>query len=348
MLFRYVVPDELDEPDANYDVTLMLLSPTDDVYEVGSIPGPYPTSYRTQDVSSDGRVALMWSWDDDQNFFWLLDLQTMTLDPSPAPESAWAARFGRDDSSLLVEQRFTTQQPSGWWRTDRLVLSRIALDGSEPQQVVDLMVSPERQDVASYFTWVELDSGEVATTEDGVVNLRASDGQLLRQLHTPSPECTLVRQWSDGDLLARCPDPEQVSGCWTNGLFLIPTTGEASAQFAMPSSMDACFAGYAEAASLAGALALQRVQGEGECTQVIEIAEGTASSTWQPGNESLCDSNLIGVRDTGWLVLGSRYEGPGVLYEITADGRSRPVTPTTLPSSWNFTGVADVHIIGVA
>ena len=192
MLFSHVVPDVLGEPDANYDVTLMLLSPTDDVYEVGSLPGPSPVAYRIQDVSSDRQVALVWSWADDENLFWLLDLQTMALTPYSAPESAWAIRSSPDDSSVLVEQRFTTQQPSGAWQTDRIVLSRIAPDGSESQRVVDLPISPERQEVASYFTWVELDSGEVATTEDGVVNLRArrmvdsSDSCTRHRLNAPS------------------------------------------------------------------------------------------------------------------------------------------------------------------
>jgi len=187
------------------------------------------------------------------------------------------------------------------------------------------------------------------------VILRASDGRLLRELHTPSPECTLVKQWSDSALLARCPDPERENGCWTNGLFLIPTTGEASAEFAMPSSTGACFAGYAEAVPLAGDLALQRVQGEGECTQLIEVTDGASTSEWQPGNEPLCNAYLIGVRNAAWLALGrpldgtfgSQYEGPGVIFEISADGRSRPITPTTLPSSWNAPGITDVHIIGV-
>ena len=123
----------------------------------------------------------------------------------------------------------------------------------------------------------------------------------------------------------------------------------------MPSSDNACFAGYTNAVPLADHLALERGQGEGECTQSIEITDGTSTSTWQPDNQPLCNSVVIGVRNDAWLALvrpldgafGSRYEGPGVLYEITTDGRSRPITPTTLPSSWNSPGVTDVHIIGV-
>lgn len=44
--------------------------------------------------------------------------------------------------------------------------------------------------------------------------------------------------------------------------------------------------------------------------------------------------------------FGSQYEGPGVLYEINPLGGSRPLTPTSLPSSWNSPGVSNVQIIG--
>jgi hypothetical protein len=64
---------------------------------------------------------------------------------------------------------------------------------------------------------------------------------------------------------------------------------------------------------------------------------------------------LLGTRNGAWLVhvgplhgtFGSQYQGPGVLYEVSSDGDSRAVTPTTLPSSWNSPGVLrNAQIIG--
>ena len=102
-------------------------------------------------------------------------------------------------------------------------------------------------------------------------------------------------------------------------------------------------------------MALELGQGEGECTQLIELTDGTSTQTWRPNDEHLCNAHLIGVHDGAWLIhatglhgeFGSQYEGPGVLYELQTDGTGRSLTPTTLQSGWNAIGVLrNVQVIG--
>ena len=101
-------------------------------------------------------------------------------------------------------------------------------------------------------------------------------------------------------------------------------------------------------------VALQRLQGEGECGVQIELTDSASTSIWTP-DDATCNVTLLGVRNGAWLVhvgplhgtFGSQYQGPGVLYEISPLGDRRPLTPTTLPSSWNSPGVlSNVQIIG--
>ena len=354
-LFTYAVPDALDDPEAEFDVTLMLLGPTGQTYEVGQLPGPYTLSQDVQDVSADGRTALVASSGDEATSYSLLDLPTMSMTAISTPPAAWRVRFSRDDQSLLVEERFTTPEPSGAWLVDRITLSRAALDGTDSQRLVDLPLTSEQQQTGSYFSAVELRSGEFATTEVGTAWLRAPDGQPVRQLQPPGDQCSLVKQWSDGMILARCPDTSAEVGCWTNGLFLVPTTGEPALEFAMPAGESGCFAGYSDAVALDDRVALQRLQGEGDCGVQIELTDGASSSIWTPDDDQSCNATLLGIRNRTWLVhvgplhgtFGSQYQGPGVLYEISSDGDSRGLTPTTLPSSWNSPGVLrNVQIIG--
>lgn len=200
------MPDALDDPEAEFDVTLMLLSETDQTYEVGRLPGPYPRSYDVQDLSPDGRTALVASYGDEATSYTLLDLPTMSMTSISTSPAAWRVQFGNDDRSLLIEEQFTTPQPSGAWLVDRITLSRAALDGTDSQQFIELSLTPEQQEFGGRFSYAELDSGEFATTEAGTVWLRSRDGQPIRQLQAPAEECTVVRQWSDGIILARCPD----------------------------------------------------------------------------------------------------------------------------------------------
>ena len=219
VLFTYATPDELDDPQAEFDVRLMLLSPADQTYEVGRLPGPYPRSYDVQDLSSDGRTALVSSYDDESTSYSLLDLPTMSTTAISTTPAAWRLQFSSDDGSLLVEERFSTPEPSGAWLVDRITLSRAALDGTNPQPLVELPLTSEQQQYGGLFSQIELDSGQFATTEAGSAWLRSPDGQPIRQLQLPSDQCTLVKQWSDGTVLARCPDTSAEVGCWTNGLF---------------------------------------------------------------------------------------------------------------------------------
>ena len=356
-LFTYAVPDVLDDPAAEYDATLMLLSPTDATYEVGPRPGPYPHSYYVVDLSADGRTALLVSYADDLTSFSLLDLPTMSMTAIPAPSTAWNVQFSRDDRSLLIEEHVTTQQPDGGWLVERIALSRTALDGTDSQTLVDLRVPPEQQLSGWFFSYVERDSGEFATIELGVAWLRSPDGLPIRRLQPPNDQCSVVKQWPNGDILVRCPDPSVEPGCWTNGLFLMPVTGATSVEFAMPDTAtdpSACYEGYSDAASLGDRVALQRTS-DGSCGGRIELTDGTSTATWTPDDVQSCDATLLGIRDDAWLALvrpvdgtsGAQYEGPGVLYEINRLGDSRPLTPTTLLSSWNTPGIlANVRIVG--
>jgi hypothetical protein len=294
------------------------------------------------------------SYGDEATSYSLLDLPTMSMTAISTTPAAWEVHFSSDDQSLLIEEQFTTPEPSGAWLVNRITLSRAALDGTDSQRLVDLPFTSEQQQLASFFSYVELDSREFATTEAGTAWLRSQDGQPIRQLQPPSDQCSLVKQWSDGMILARCPDTSAEVGCWTNGLFLIPTTGEPSVEFAMPAGEITCFAGYSDAVVLDDQVALQRIQGEGECTQQIELTDGTSISVWMPDDEP-CNATLLGIRNEAWLAhvgpihgaFGSQYEGPGVLYEINMLGDSRPLTPTTLPPSWNSPGVfSNVQITG--
>ena len=356
-LFTYAVPDVLDDPAAEYDATLMLLSPTDATYEVGPRPGPYPHSYYVVDLSADGRTAVLVSYADDLTSFSLLDLPTMSMTAIPAPSTAWNVQFSRDDRSLLIEEHVTTQQPDGGWLVERIALSRTALDGTDSQTLVDLRVPPEQQLSGWFFSYVERDSGEFATIELGVAWLRSPDGLPIRRLQPPNDQCSVVKQWPNGDILVRCPDPSVEPGCWTNGLFLMPVTGATSVEFAMPDTAtdpSACYEGYSDAASLGDRVALQRTS-DGSCGGRIELTDGTSTATWTPDDVQSCDATLLGIRDDAWLALvrpvdgtsGAQYEGPGVLYEINRLGDSRPLTPTTLLSSWNTPGIlANVRIVG--
>ena len=356
-LFTYAVPDVLDDPAAEYDATLMLLSPTDATYEVGPLPGPYPHSYYVVDLSADGRTAVLVSYADDLTSFSLLDLPTMSMTAIPAPSTAWNVQFSRDDRSLLIEEHVTTQQPDGGWLVERIALSRTALDGTDSQTLVDLRVPPEQQLSGWFFSYVERDSGEFATIELGVAWLRSPDGLPIRRLQPPNDQCSVVKQWPNGDILVRCPDPSVEPGCWTNGLFLMPVTGATSVEFAMPDTAtdpSACYEGYSDAASLGDRVALQRTS-DGSCGGRIELTDGTSTATWTPDDVQSCDATLLGIRDDAWLALvrpvdgtsGAQYEGPGVLYEINRLGDSRPLTPTTLLSSWNTPGIlANVRIVG--
>ena len=356
-LFTYAVPDVLDDPAGEYDATLMLLSPTDASYEGGPRPGPYPHSYYVVDLSADGRTALLVSYADDLTSFSLLDLPTMSMTAIPAPSTAWNVQFSRDDRSLLIEEHVTTQQPDGGWLVERIALSRTALDGTDSQTLVDLRVPPEQQLSGWFFSYVERDSGEFATIELGVAWLRSPDGLPIRRLQPPNDQCSVVKQWPNGDILVRCPDPSVEPGCWTNGLFLMPVTGATSVEFAMPDTAtdpSACYEGYSDAASLGDRVALQRTS-DGSCGGRIELTDGTSTATWTPDDVQSCDATLLGIRDDAWLALvrpvdgtsGAQYEGPGVLYEINRLGDSRPLTPTTLLSSWNTPGIlANVRIVG--
>ena len=356
-LFTYAVPDVLDDPAAEYDATLMLLSPTDATYEVGPLPGPYPHSYYVVDLSADGRTAVLVSYADDLTSFSLLDLPTMSMTAIPAPSTAWNVQFSRDDRSLLIEEHVTPQQPDAGWLVERIALSRTALDGTDSQTLVDLRVPPEQQLSGWFFSYVERDSGEFATIELGVAWLRSPDGLPIRRLQPPNDQCSVVKQWPNGDILVRCPDPSVEPGCWTNGLFLMPVTGATSVEFAMPDTAtdpSACYEGYSDAASLGDRVALQRTS-DGSCGGRIELTDGTSTATWTPDDVQSCDATLLGIRDDAWLALvrpvdgtsGAQYEGPGVLYEINRLGDSRPLTPTTLLSSWNTPGIlANVRIVG--
>ncbi len=355
VLFTYAVPDALDDPQAEFDVTLMLLSPNDQTYEVGHPTGPYPLSQDVQDVSADGHTALVASYGDEATSYSLLDLPTMSMTTISTTPAAWRVEFSGDDQSLIIEEQFTTPDPSGAWHVNRITLSRAAVDGTNSQLLVDLPLTSEQQQLASFFSYVELETGEYATTEAGTGWLRSKDGQPIRQLQLPSDQCTLVKQWSDQMILARCPDTSAEVGCWTNGLFLIPTTGEPAPEFAIPTGEFSCFAGYSNAVALDDRVALQRGQGEGECTEQIELIDANSTVIWRPDDDQPCNATLLGIRNEAWLAhvgplhgtFGSQYQGPGVLYEITPLGDSRPLTPTTLPSSWNSPGVlSNVHIIG--
>lgn len=355
VLFTYAAPDELDDPEAEFDVTQMLLSPADQTYEVGQLPGPNALSYDVQDLSSDGRTALVSSYGNEATSYSLLDLPTMSMTAISTPPAASNVQFSSDDQSLLIEERFTTPEPSGGSLVDRITLSRAALDGTNPQPLVDLPLTSEQQQYGGLFSQIELDSGAFATTEAGSAWLRSLDGQPVRQLQSPSDQCSLVKQWSDGMVLTRCPDASAEVGCWTNGLYLVPTTGEPAVEFAMPAGEFSCFAGYSDAVVLDDRVALQRGQGEGECTQQVEVSDGVSTSIWTPDDHAACNATLLGVRNEAWLAhvgplhgtFGSQYQGPGVLYAINPLGESRPLTPTTLPSSWNSPGVLwNVQIIG--
>ena len=131
----------------------------------------------------------------------------------------------------------------------------------------------------------------------------------------------------------------------------MPTTGETAVRFAMP---EACYAGYSDAVSLNDRLALQGGR-DGSCGLRIELTDGTSTTTWTPDNEQSCNATLLGIRNDAWLVhmrplhgtFGSEYEGPGVLYEINPHADSRPLTPTTLLSSWNTPGIlTNAQIVG--
>jgi hypothetical protein len=355
VLFTYAVPDALDDPQAEFDVTLMLLSPNGQTYEVGHLRGPYTLSHDVQDLSADGRTALVASYGDKATSYSLLDLPTMSMSTIPTTPAAQRVQFSGDDQSLLIEEMFRAPESSGAWLVNRITLSRAALDGTDSQRLVDLPFTSEQQRLASFFSYVELDSGAYATTEAGTGWLRSPDGQPIRQLQLPSDQCTLVKQWSDQMILARCPDRSAEVGCWTNGLFLIPTTGGPASEFAIPTGDFSCFAGYSNADALDDRVALQRGQGEGECTEQIELTNADSTVIWTPDDDQPCNETLIGIRNEAWLAhfgplhgtFGSQYQGPGVLYEINALGGSRPLTPTTLPSSWNSPGVlSNVQIIG--
>jgi hypothetical protein len=164
---RLLQPNALDDPEAEFDVALVLLGPTGQTYEVGRLPGPYPLSQDVQDVSADGRTAVVASSGDEATSYSLLDLPTMTMASISTSPAAWRVRFGSDDRSLLVEERFTTPEPSGAWLVERIMLSRAALDGTDSQRLVDLPLTSEQQEIGSYFSAVELRSGEFATTEVG-------------------------------------------------------------------------------------------------------------------------------------------------------------------------------------
>ncbi len=93
----------------------------------------------------------------------------------------------------------------------------------------------------------------------------------------------------------------------------------------------------------------------GECTSDIDFSDGSTTSSWTSDTNDTCNATLLGVRNGAWIAhvqplhgtFGSSYPGPGVLYEISTLGDSRPLTPTTLPSSWNSPGVlANAQIIG--
>jgi hypothetical protein len=354
VLFTYAVPDALDDPRADFDVTLMLLSPTDQTYEVGMLPGPAPRSVAVQDLSADGRTALVASYGDEATTFSLLDLPSMSMTAISAAPTTRGVQFGRDDRSLLIEQGVTAPEPSGGSLVERITLSRAALDGTNLQRIVDLPLTSDQQLYSGLFSYVELDSGEFVTTEVGTTWLRSLDGQPVRELQQPSDQCTLVEEWADGMVLARCPDPSAEVGCWTNGLFLVPTTGAPPVEFAVPADEFSCFAGYSDAVVIGDRIALQRLQGEGECGSQIELTDGVSTSIWTPADDEPCNTTLLGIRNGSWLAhvgplhgtFGSQYEGPGVLYEINPLGESRPLTPTSLPSSWNSPGVSNVQIIG--
>jgi hypothetical protein len=356
VLFTYAVPDTLDDPQAEFDVTLMLLSPNGQTYKLGHSTGPYTLSHDVQDLSADGRTALVASYGDEATSYSLLDLPTMSMTTISTTPAAWRVQFGGDDQSLLIEEQFTAPEPSGAWLVNRITLSRAAVDGTNSELLVDLPLTSEQQQLASFFSYVELESREYATTEAGTGWLRSPDGQPIRQLQLPSDQCTLVKQWSHGMILARCPDTFAEVGCWTSGLFLIPTTGEPASEFSIPTGEFSCFAGYSNAVALGDRVALQRGQGEGECTEQIELIDANSTVIWAPDDDQPCNATLLGIRNEAWLAhvgplhgtSGSQYQGPGVLYEIINPlGDSGPLTPTTLPSSWNSPGVlSNVQIIG--
>jgi hypothetical protein len=307
-----------------------------------------------EDLSADGHTALVASYGDEATSYSLLDLPTMSMTAISTTPAAQRVQFSGDDRSLLIEEMFTAPEPAGAWPVNRIALTRAAVDGSDSQLLVDLPLTSEQQQLAGFFSYVELDSGEFATTEAGTGWLRSPDGQPVRQLQLPSDECTLVAPWSDQMILARCPDTSAEVGCWTNGLFLVPTTGEPASEFAVPTDELSCFAGYSNAVALGDRVALQRGQGEGECTEQIELINADSTVIWTPDDDQPCNATLIGIRNDAWLahvrplhgMFGSQYQGPGVLHEISALGDSRPLTPTTLPSSWNSPGVSNVQIVG--
>ena len=182
--FTHAMPDVLDDPAAGFDVTLMLLSPTGHTYVVGQLPGPYPRSHYVVDLSTDGRTALVVTYEEDETRFSLVDLPTMSMTPIPTSPTAWSIRFSHDDQSLLIEAHFTTQQPSGGWLLERIALSRTALDGTNSELLVDLHRRRRSNSCSGqHFSYVELlDSGDSRPSK------WASHGSLTRRTaHSTTP-----------------------------------------------------------------------------------------------------------------------------------------------------------------
>ena len=225
----------------------------------------------------------------------------MQLTRFPAPDAARDVRFSRTDDSILVEERFESAPPPN---ETGFRLSRYTLDGTVVDTLVDLELTPKQQHLSIPFSYLELDSGHIATIEADTMWLRDSSGDPIRQLTSPIGECSVIDQWPDGQIMISCPDPKAEPGCWTRGLWLVPVDGSMPELLAMPSSRGACYERYDDAEVLGAAILIKGSAGEGQCEGFIELIDGTSTQIWQPDDEQLCNAQLIGVRDGAWLVRG--------------------------------------------
>ena len=150
--FTSAMPDVLDDPAAEFDVTLMLLSPTGQAYVVGQLPGPYPRSHHVVDLSTDGRTALMVTYDEARNTVLAGGSPHDVDDHHPNiangvvdTDSATTTSHG---SSRSTSRRH--DPPVDGSSTASHCLGT-ALDGTSPELLVDLPLTPEQQLSGQHF-----------------------------------------------------------------------------------------------------------------------------------------------------------------------------------------------------
>jgi hypothetical protein len=318
---------------------LYLVDPDDRIYAVSALPSDVTD---VVSVSWAGRLALLRGGVPTRPIG-VLDLET-TAYREVLPETR----------ELEIDIVTFTTAGDGLWIYDIIPASQFEYLESVRVSRVDLVsgtwvtVFEESvddgtgSDYHDYYSWwinsrggvAEMPNGEIVTATQTGVWIGAQDAEPFQRLSTPDASCSVVRAWSETQVLIECEmSGGEVCDAPSSGLWLVPTDGRSSTMLALPEE-GTCIS-YHDAVPLEGGLAISAVFGPGECNHHVVVVGADGHDRWvAPVEEVRCHEQVLGLRNGAWLMIAyNPYVGPDfpmALFEAS------PTTATIvdIPSGW--------------